>query len=249
MKKLLTKLPTFMLGAIVGVAVTAGSAVGAATYFKATQSNVKIVVDGSQAKLSESPLNVNGKLYLPVRDTANALGYSVQSVTTSQVSLKESATSSNTTSPSNNNTSGTPSNSTNNNSTSNKKVNNLKETYSTDGKLDAEKIRTALNNGTLDVNSVDSASGNSLLHLVVLENNFEAYKAIKRNALDPNIQNTTDKQTPLHLAVINNNSFFRGELLDNLKVDATLKDSNSKQAIDYTEKGSSDYYRLQIYMM
>ncbi|MGV2886807.1 stalk domain-containing protein [Paenibacillus taichungensis] len=248
MKKIVSKIPTFMLGAIVGVAVTAGSVAGAATYFKATQSSVKIVVDGSQAKLSESPMNINGKLFLPVRDTASAMGYSVESVTSSQVSLKESSTSSNTSTPSNNNTSTTPNSSINTKPTSSKKVSNLKETYSTDGKLDAEKLRTALNNGTLDVNSVDSETGNSLLHLVILENNFEAYKAIKRNALDPNIQNN-EKQTPLHLAVISNNSFFRGELLDNLKVDATLKDSNSKQAIDYTEKGSSDYYRLQIYMM
>ncbi|PIH57173.1 hypothetical protein CS562_22555 [Paenibacillus sp. LK1] len=241
-----------MLGAIVGVVATAGSVAGAATYFKATQSSVKIVVDGTQAKLSDSPLNVNGKLYLPVRDTANALGYSVESVTSSQVSLKEgtstsqSTTNSNITNGQNSSNSITPSSS--NNTTTSKKVNNLKETYSTDDKLDAEKLRTALNNGTLDVNSVDSVTGNSLLHLVILENNFEAYKAIKRNALDPNIQNN-EKQTPLHLAVISNNSFFRGELLDNLKVDASLKDSNSKQAIDYTEKGSSDYYRLQIYMM
>ncbi|WKL03163.1 stalk domain-containing protein [Paenibacillus amylolyticus] len=98
MKKLVTKIPTFLLGAVVGITLTGATAVGAATYLKATQSNVKIVVDGAQAKLSDSPLNVNGRLYLPVRDTANAMGYTVESVTSSQVSLKEGFSTSNATS-------------------------------------------------------------------------------------------------------------------------------------------------------
>lgn len=154
-----------MLGAIVGITLTAGTVAGASAYLKATKSNVKIVVDGKQAQLSESPLNVNGRLYLPVRDTANALGYSVQSVTSSKVELKEGvSTNSAPVSPNKESSSS-------NYTTSLKTVNNLKETYSTNGKLDAEKIRVALDSGTLDVNAVDSVTGNSLLHLVILENN------------------------------------------------------------------------------
>ncbi|MCP1185101.1 ankyrin repeat domain-containing protein [Paenibacillus sp. 1781tsa1] len=246
MKKILSKLPTFMLGAIVGVAVTAGSAVGAATYLKATQSNVKIVVDGAQAKLSESPLNVNGKLYLPVRDTANAMGYSVESVTSSQVSLKDSSASSSSTTPPVNSTSSTPSNSTNTNTTASKKVKNLKETYSTDGKLDAEKIRTALNNGTLDVNAQDSTSLQTLLMMAIDENNYEAYKAIKRNSLNVDLQDING-MTALHLVAQKEDRFYFGEL-KSLSADPEIKNNDGKKAIDLVKDGAAMYDLLRIYM-
>ncbi|WP_411735138.1 stalk domain-containing protein [Paenibacillus sp. M2] len=247
MKKILTKLPTFMLGAIVGIAVTAGSAVGAATYFKATQSNVKVVVDGTQATLSVSPMNIGGKLYLPVRDTANAMGYSVESVTNSQVSLKESSSSSNTTpSTSNSSTTTAPSNSTNANTTASKKVKNLKETYSTDDKLDAEKIRTALNSGTLGVNDQDSSTSKTLLMLAIEENNYEAYKAIKRNALDPNIRDSQG-MTALHIVAKNEDRFYFGELKI-LKADPDIKNNDGKKPIDLTKEGSAMYDLLKIYM-
>lgn len=248
MKKMVSKLPTFMLGAVVGITLTAGTAVGAATYLKATQSNIKIVVDGSQAKLSESPLNVNGRLYLPVRDTANALGYSVDSVTSSQVSLKEETTTKNSSSTgSNDSSSGTTVTKPSTSTTASKKVENLRETYSTDGKLDAEKIRTALNNGTLDVNATDSTNGNNtLLMYVIEENNYEAFKAIKRNALDVNVQRD-DGKTALMLSVINKNSFYFGEI-NELKPDYLIKDKDGKQAYDYAEKNSSFQIGLKIYM-
>ncbi|MGM1044892.1 MAG: stalk domain-containing protein [Bacillota bacterium] len=244
MKKLASKLPTFLLGTIVGITLTAGSVVGAATYLKATQSNVKLVVDGTQAKLTESPLNVNGKLYLPVRDTADAFGYSVQSVTSSTATLKENTAS--------NNTSGSTANKTTNVSnngvttTASKSVKNLKEAYSTDGKLDADKIRTALNNGSLDVNAVDSITGNSLLHLVILEDNFEAYKAIKRNALNVNIQNN-EGVTALMVTVQNQNSFYFGEMKAS-KADPDIQDKSGKKAIDYADPKSTFYDSLRIYM-
>lgn len=236
-----------MLGAIVGVAVTAGSAVGAATYLKATQSNVKIVVDGTQAKLSDSPLNVNGKLYLPVRDTANAMGYSVESVNSSQVSLKESSNNSSSTTSTSNSSTTTPSNSTNANTTTSKKVKNLKEAYSTDGKLDAEKIRVALNDGSLDINAQDSSNGdNTLLMYAIEEKNYEAYKALKRNSLNPNIQRT-DGKTALHLVTINEDRFYFGEL-KNLKADPDIKDNSSMKPLDYAKEDSAMYDLLRIYM-
>ncbi|WP_431785776.1 ankyrin repeat domain-containing protein [Paenibacillus lactis] len=245
MTKNIKKLPTLLLGMIIGAALTAGSVVGASAYLKATKSNVKLVVDGTQAKLSDSPLNVNGKLYLPVRDTANVLGYSVQSVTSSTVTLKE-----NTTSKTNNTgTTSTDSttNSNANNSTTSKTVKNLKETYSNDGKLDATKIRTALDNKSLDLNSKDSDTGNTLLHYAILENNFEAFRALKRNALDPNVQNS-DGDTPLHIAVKENSSFYLGELKE-LKANAKIKNNEGKLPIDYAKKNSPNYISLEIYML
>ncbi|MEI2281235.1 stalk domain-containing protein [Paenibacillus polysaccharolyticus] len=250
MKKILSKLQTFMLGAIVGITVTAGTAVGAATYLKATQSNVKIVVDGTQAKLSDSPLNVNGKLYLPVRDTANAMGYSVESVTSSQVSLKEGTTSSNTTNsgstgtilnnPSNSNNTTTP------NNTGGQYVQGLHEKYSTDGKLDVARIKEAITTKKITLNAQDKETGNSLMHYVVLENNYSLFIAIKRNALDVDLQNN-DKQTPLHLAVINKNSFYYGELRD-LKANPNIEDKNGLLPIDYAEKNSVFDIGLDAYM-
>jgi len=255
MKKIVSKLPTFLLGAIVGITFTGATAVGAATYLKATQSKVKIVVDGAQAKLSESPMNIGGRLYLPVRDTANAMGYSVESVTSSLVSLKEGITASST---SNSGSTGgqsgtvvtTPSSSNSGlaNTTASKKVANLRETYSTDGKLDAQKIRTALNNGTLDVNSTDSTNGNNtLLMYVIEEDNFEAYKAINRNALDVNVQRD-DGKTALMLTVIENSSFYFGEVI-NKKPDTKLKDNSSKTALDYAENNPSLRVDLNAYML
>lgn len=248
MKKIVSKIPTFMLGAIVGITLTAGTAVGAATYLKATQSNVKILVDGTQAKLSDSPLNVNGRLYLPVRDTANALGYSVESVTSSKVSLKEGASSNTTT---NGGSTGTSTNSnTNSSSTSNNTggqyVQGLYEKYSTNGKLDAAKIKEAIAAKEITVNTQDKETGNSLMHYVVLENNYSLFLTIKRNALDVNLQNN-DKQTPLHLAVINKNSFYYGEL-EQLKANPNIEDKNGLLAIDYAEKNSVFDIGLDAYM-
>lgn len=250
MKKIFSKVPTFVLGAFVGVALTSATVVGAASYLKATVYNVKIVVDGKETKLSDKPLNVNGKTYLPVRDTANALGYGVSSVSSSKIELKSGTvpnTETNTVSSSN--STGNQTGSNNNTSKPDSKgayVKNLKETYSTDGKIDATKIREALNSGNLDVNSQDEENGNTLLHYVILENNFSAYTAIKRNALNPDVQNK-EGQTPLHTAVIQKNRFFLGEVLDELKADTSIKDNFSKAAIDYAEKGSSEYNSLLIY--
>ncbi|WP_019420053.1 stalk domain-containing protein [Paenibacillus sp. OSY-SE] len=235
------KITILITGIFIGIALSAGTVVGATTYLKATQSNVKLVVNDTEAKLSNPPLHVNGKLYLPVRDTANALGYSVQSVTHSTVTLKEGI-SQNTSAQTNDSKAKE-----NIQKKENQMVKNLKETYSTDGKLDAAKIKEALNNATLNVNAQDTDTGNTLLMYVILEDNYEAYKAIRRNDLDPNIQNK-DKQTALHIAVTNRNLFYRGELLDELKVDASIKDASGKQAIDYTEKDSPDYFRLYMYM-
>lgn len=252
MKKIFSKVPTFVLGAFVGVALTSATVVGAASYLKATVYNVKIIVDGKETKLSDKPLNVNGKTYLPVRDTANALGYGVSGVSSTKIELKSGAT------PSNGTNTGSSSNSTGNQTGSNNNtskpdskgvyVKNLKETYSTDGKLDATKIREALNSGKLDVNAQDEETGNTLLHYVILENNYNAYTAIKRNALNPDVQNN-DGDTPLHTTIKAINVFFLSELIGDLKADAEIKNKENKKAIEYTKPGSSEEIELKVYMM
>ncbi|WP_336245691.1 stalk domain-containing protein [Paenibacillus apiarius] len=243
MKKFVTKTPAFLLGLLVGAILTAGTAVGAATFYKATPMNIKVVVGENQAKLSDSPLNVNGKTYLPLRDTASALGYSVQSVTSSEITLKEKTKV---------NTEKEQKNKAKNDKTKTTiqtvKMKNLKETYSTDGKLDAAKLKEALNDGTLDVNAQDADTGITLMHYVVLEDNYEAYKAIRRNELNVNIPDNNG-QTPIFLSVIHKNHFFFGELRDDLNADFMIKDSEGKQAIDYADKSSTFYRSLRAEMM
>lgn len=246
------KIATFALGVVVGGVLFSGVAVGAANYLKASVYNVKIVVDNKEAKLTDQPLNVNGKTYLPLRDTANVLGYGVSSVTSSKIELKSEGTS--TSMPRNpnigktnkNNNSGNTA--TEPNSSKGEYVKDLESKFSTDGKIDANKVKLAIAAGEISVNAQDEATGNSLLHYAVIQDNYALYQVIHVNALNPNLQNK-DGQTPLHLAVINENRFYFGELTGDLKADATIKDNSNKRPIDYAGKDSTIEVVLKIYMM
>lgn len=237
------KISTFVLGLVVGVSLASVTAVGASSYLKAIQSNVSLIVNGEKATLSDKPMNINGRLYLPVRDTANALGYSINSVTSSSVGLSEYGSKGSSSVTSNNNQTSTSKPST---QTGDKYVTNLHEKFSTDGKLDANKIKLGIAAGEITINSQDS-NGKSILHYVVEENNFAVYQVIKLNGLNVNLTDSNG-QTPLHIAVEKENRFFLGELTSTYKSDATIKDKNQKQPIDLAEQGSSIYNNLKIYM-
>ncbi|WP_405168306.1 hypothetical protein [Paenibacillus sp. FSL H3-0286] len=236
------KIPTFALGLIVGVTLTAGTAVGAATHLKATPKTIKIVV-GSNQKSVEA-MNVQNKLYVPVRDAGDSFGYSVSGVTSTTVTFAEGVT--NTT---NSASTGTKTGNTNASSTKagGEYVQGLHDKYSTDGKLDAEKVKAGIAAKEITINAQDKETGNSLLHYVVLENNFAVYSVIKLNALNVNLQNNEGK-TPLMLSVINENHFYIGELTNYYKADAKIKDNEGKQAIDHTEN-SSTRADLKLYML
>lgn len=235
------KIPTFALGLVVGIALTAGSAVGAATYLKATPKTVKIVV-GSNQKSVEA-MNVNNKLYVPVRDAGFSFGYSVSGVTASTVTFAEGIV----VTP-NSVTTEVSKGSTETTKAGGEYVQGLHDKYSTDNKLDANKVKAAIAAGEITVNAQNKEDGNSLLHYVILENNFAVYSVIKINALNPNLQNDLG-QTALMLAIKDKNNFYYGELMTQLRADATIKDKEGKQAINYTEKGSDEYIKLQGYMM
>ncbi|WP_326119110.1 stalk domain-containing protein [Paenibacillus lautus] len=49
-------------------------------FLKAVPSHSKILVNGSEAKLSESPVVIQNKLYVPLRDFSEALEYQIGSV-------------------------------------------------------------------------------------------------------------------------------------------------------------------------
>jgi len=237
-----SKIPTLLLGVVIGATLTSATAVGAANYLKANIYNVKIVVDNKEAKLTDQPLNVNGRTYLPLRDTANALGYGVSSVTSSKIELKSDGSTPATSSTST--TDKTTTSTTNN--AKGEYVKDLENKFSSDGKIDANKVKLAIAAGEISVNAQDEATGNSLLHYAVLQDNYSLYQVIHVNALNPNLKNK-DGQTPLHLAVIEKNRFYLGELKD-LKVDANIVDNASKKAIDYATD-SSIKAGLQAYML
>ncbi|MEK4207161.1 hypothetical protein [Paenibacillus sp. FSL R10-2788] len=236
------KIPTFALGLIVGITLTAGTAVGAATYLKATPKKVNIVVGSSQK--SVEAMNVNEKLYVPVRDAGDSFGYTVSGVTSSTVTFTEGVTTK---------AVGTGT-TTNNTSTNNTKPENagaelvegLRDKYSTDGKLDAAKIKAGIAAKEITVNAQNKEDGNSLLHYVILEDNFAVYSVIKVNNLNVNLQNS-EKQTPLMLSVINENNFYYGELTNYFKSNAYIKDNSGKQAIDYAKKNSFYEADLKAY--
>ncbi|OMD75293.1 ankyrin repeat domain-containing protein [Paenibacillus odorifer] len=248
------KIPTFLLGTIVGVTLTAGTAVGAATFLKANPKTVKIVV-GSNQKSVEA-MNVQNKLYIPVRDAGDSFGYSVSGVTSSTVTFNQASSTGNVGSNANKPNTSNNSTVTNNTSTNNIKpekagaelVENLHDKYSTDGKLDAKKVALAIAAKEISINAQNKDDGNSLLHYVVLEDNFAVYSVIKLNDLNVNLQNS-EGQTPLMLATLLENNFYFGELTTTYKADATIKNNEGKQAIDLAEKGKSYYIELRAYMM
>jgi hypothetical protein len=229
------KIPTFLLGTLVGVALTCSTVVGAANYLKATAKDVKLTVGNKVT--SVSAVNVNNKLYIPVRDSGEAFGFHVADVTSSAVTFKEK------------NSSTTTSNSATSTSSKNQGdnyVTGLEKNYSVDGKINAEKVALGIASGELTINSADADSGNSLIHYAVLQDNFALYQVIKKNDLNVDSINK-QQQTPLHFAIINKRAFFLGEL-KTLKADPNIKDSNGKLPIDYAEPNSSDYNSLKVYM-
>lgn len=243
------KVSVFLLGTLVGGALMVGGVAGASTFLKATPYNVKLVVDGKEAKLSEKPLTINGRAYLPVRDTANALGFNVSEVTSSKIELKNNGTSATNNSTNvNTNNSSNPSEIKKSSSTlKGEYVKDLKAKYSTNDKLDAGKLKAAIDKGEITVNAQDESSGDSLLQFVIKENNYEAYKIINTSKLNVNLQDN-EGRTALHTTVIEKNVFYFSEL-KNLKANPKIKDKNGLMPIDYAEKNTLFEIGLEAYML
>ncbi|WP_311078309.1 stalk domain-containing protein [Paenibacillus polymyxa] len=241
------RIPTFLAGAIFGVAVAVSGVAGASTYLKATLTPTKIIVDGEQAKLNDSPINVNGKAYLPIRDTASAMGYNVASASGGKIELVKSNGAVSTT------PSSTPSATTTKSEPATSDVKQGGKTFNVDqytkgDKLDSEKIAAAIASGELTINSQD-ANGDSILHWVIRKNDYATYLVIKKNALNVNVQNNK-KQSPLHEAIIDKNNFYQGELTGlTYKANPKLKDADGKMPIDYAAPNSTERDSLKIYMM
>jgi hypothetical protein len=244
------KISVFSIGLLTGIVVAASGVAGAATYLKATPKTVKIVVGSNHS--SVEAMNVNDKLYVPVRDAGVSFGYNVSGVTSSTVTFNKASTGSVGSTDNKPNTSNSNNNTTNNANNNNTKagaelVEGLHDKYSTDGKLDANKVKAGIAAKEITVNAQDKETGNSLLHYVVLENNYAAYLAIKLNALNVNVVNN-EKQTPLHFAVKEKNSFYFGELKE-LKANPNLKDNFGLLPIDYAGNNTVFVTGLEGYML
>lgn len=232
----------FIAGVIVGVLVATGTSVYAANQITGVFADFNVLVNGNKVSLEQEPLVVDGSTYLKVREVSEMLGYDVQyenasrTISLSNDGKKYLAS----------DDSGKGELMEEKTVIEGKYINDLAAKYSEDGKLSADKIRTAIENGTLDVNSQDEETGDSLFILAIKENNFPVYEVLKYRGLDPELANREGK-TPLHIAVIENNDFFYGELTNYFEVKTKIKDTDGKMPIDYADKTSSTYRSLRMY--
>ncbi|EGG34017.1 stalk domain-containing protein [Paenibacillus sp. HGF5] len=248
MKKRFSSVPAFALGAIVGVSLTAGTAVGAAVYLKAFPSQSKIVVNGSEARLSDSPVVIQNKLYVPVRDFSEALGYRVGSVGPEGIGIIPQSSNGEAipvgpTAPSE--SEGAPAH-------ERHLVKNLGKLIEVNGELNMQKIYIVIAAGEARLYSQDETTGNGLLHYLILDGDSSLYDPFvqmdgQAGELDYNLPNF-EGQTPLHLAVIHKNDFYIDKLLNQHKADASLQDASGKTALDYAEKDSKQYKLLTAYI-
>lgn len=209
----------------------------AASELKIKQAPYKIKVDGVELKLSDSPYSINDRAYLPIRAMGDATGHTVQfDSKTNTINLysedyivpkSDSAA-----------------------TVANKDgiyVKNLSTKYNNDkNQLDASLLKEAIKSGELNVNAQDEDTGESLLHLVIKQDNFPAYEVIKANKINPSLKDNKGL-TPLHIAVINENRFYFGELDSEFKV-KQYKDSQGKYPIDYAKEKSSMYNTLSFFV-
>lgn len=231
------KIPTFIAGAVFGLALSVSTvAVAANTDLVAKIMNVKITVDGKQLALTDKPLLVNGRTYLPVRTVADGLGYSVTGLTDTQISLSKKSTSS--TNTNNGNTDVKE-----NEETAPKYVKNLKAIISIDGQMNANKLKVAIGAKEVTVNSQDEETGDSLLQLAIRENNVDVYKVLKDGKVDPQLKNKKG-ETALHTVIIADNNYYFGELINELGVKKQYKNNAGKYPIDLAVPNSAYYVSL-----
>ncbi|MDU8675358.1 stalk domain-containing protein [Paenibacillus polymyxa] len=238
------KIKTFIFGLGVGILATASVSVGASNFVKATLTpDTKIVVNGQQAKLNDSPINLDGKAYLPLRDVSSAMGYSVKSASSNKIELVQGGGSRSTQSTATTQPTKVDATST----TAVKqggKIFNV-EQYAKGDKLDSEKIAAAIASGELTINSQDAATGKSLLMYVVEKDDYATYQTIHKNALNPNLRDN-EGNTALHYAVLTERNFYLGEL-KGMSADPSLKNKNGLRPVDLV-KNNGDKIVLETYM-
>ncbi|GMX64373.1 hypothetical protein Elgi_36420 [Paenibacillus elgii] len=237
----------FVAGVLVGAVVaTAGSALAAQNEtISATFAEFNILVNGKQASLSDKPVVIEGSSYLPVRAISNTLGYQVQYNGESRtISLANDGNKYLKTDDSNAQPAGKVE--------ENKQVSNgnfvqdLKGKYSKEGKLNLDLIKAAIDKKEIQLNTQDEETGNSLVFYAIIENSYPVFDYLAKSGANLELQNKQG-QTPLHIAVIEKSRFYMGQLTSEYRVNASIKDNDSKRPLDYTREGSSEYRSLEPY--
>lgn len=225
------KLKNFIVGIIVGAVLTSTTSVMAnSETITAFFSNMNFVVNGEKADLTERPLKKNGISYLPVRAVAEMLGYEVdydKKTDTAILTKLNDETPPNTEEKPSDKGDGVV-------------VSDLISPYIVDGKINLDKVKTAIENKSIGVNDKDKITGETLLIRAAKDDAYFVVKYLAGQGVDINLQDN-DGKTPLHYAIINNSSSVSSELLNTLKAKTKIKDNDGKMPIDYTEKYSQMY--------
>lgn len=233
----------FVAGAIFGIIIATVGSVLASSQLIGEHAHFNILVNGSKAELAMQPVVIDGSSYLPVRAISDALGYTVEYEESSRtIALSNDGK----TYLSNGESKGEITNKvseTTETQFDGQFVNDLQSKYAVDGKLDAELVRAAIDNGILSVNAQDEDTGDSLLILAIKANNFPVYQVLKDRGVNPELPNKEGKY-PIHIAIIKRSDFYFGELRTHFKVDTKVQDNDGKMPIDYTEEKSR--FRTQL---
>ncbi|ALS22321.1 stalk domain-containing protein [Paenibacillus naphthalenovorans] len=237
----------FIMGVLLGSALTFSVPVFANNgEVVATLTKFKVLLNGKFVELKNDIIVINGTSYVPLREVSNLFGHEVdfdgengiigiendgqkhleklKNKNDSEVKLEDTKQLSD---------------------TSGQYIKDLQLKYSKDGKLDPELIKRAIEKKKLSVNAQDEDTGNSLLILAIIENNFPVYQVLKDNGVDAELPNK-EGNTPLHFATLEKSSFYMGELLNHFNVKAKVKNNEGKMPIDLTQKNSAEYRKLRI---
>lgn len=225
MKQKLQIITAFLCGAVFFSGISY-----AAEELKARTTNYSIEYNGEVMKLDDPVLSVNSKSHIPLRGVLESLGYDV-GFENGVISLTDENY--------------VPVEPVEEVKADGKGTNDLSAKYSVDGKLNGALLKAAIEAKEVDVNAQDSKTGESFFHVIIKENNYDAYKVISAKGINPNLKDK-EGRTPFHIAVIEDNSFYFGELRSNFRVEQ-YKDNDGKYPIDYAENMST-YYRSLMFV-
>lgn len=208
---------------------------GASKTVTAVLGSYSIFVNGEKVQINAQPVNINGSVFVPLRALGEMFKYQVEyEAKTKGIYLS-------------NNGEKYVNNIPSQESKSEKvvmKIENLKEKYSLNGKLNFEQIKKDIQDGKLDKDSQDAETGDTLVILAIKENNFPLFDFLAKNGADLEKANNNG-ETPLHVAVFVKSNFYVGQLVNNYKVNTKIQDNNKKIPFDYTEEDSVNWLLLK----
>jgi hypothetical protein len=233
----------FLIGLLVGIALSFSSVAFANNEeVKGIFASFRILINGKEIQLEQQPLVIDGSTYLPLRKISELFGYEVQyEDSTRTISLsndgKKYLSNLDKEEYSNLQSQDQP---------TNHFVLDLKNKYSSNGKLNLDLIKEGIEKKELTLNSQDEETGDSLLILSIRENNYQVFNYLATNGANLELPNKNG-ETPLHIATFIKSGFYMSELLTTYRVNPEIKDNNNKRPIDYVDQKSDEYRLLRAY--